>query len=62
MDLTQNPRDPLLGALPLIDDPRAWPKGGDQGATTAVTYLYFAPPTTWAEQVRAGAGLRATSG
>ena len=51
VDLTQNPRDPLMGALPLIDDPRVWPKGGDQ-ATTAVTYLYFTPATPWAEQVR----------
>ena len=50
MDLTQSPRDPLMGALPLIDDPRVWPQGGDQ-ATTAVTYLYFTPSTPWAEQV-----------
>ena len=62
VDLTQHPRDPLLGALPLIDDPRVWPKAGDQ-ATTAVTYLYFAPSTPWAEQVRlarAYAGARLT--
>ena len=51
VDLTQHPRAPLLGALPLIDDPRVWPDGGDQ-ATTAVTYLYFTPSTPWAEQVR----------
>ena len=51
VDLTQHPRDPLLGALPLIDDPRVWPKAGDT-ATTAVTYLYFTPSTPWAEQVR----------
>ncbi len=62
VDLTQHPRDPLLGALPLIDDPRVWPNGGDK-ATTAVTYLYFAPSTPWAEQVRlarAYAGARLT--
>jgi RND superfamily putative drug exporter len=51
VDLTRNPRDPLLGALPLLDDPRVWPKDGDT-ATTAVTYLYFAPATPWADQVR----------
>ena len=51
VDLTRSPRDPLMGALPLIDDPRVWPKAGDR-ATTAVTYLYFTPATPWAEQVR----------
>ena len=50
VDLTQHPRGGLLGALPLVNDPRIWPQGDEQ-ATTAVTYLYFAPETSWREQV-----------
>ena len=62
VDLTQQPRGGLLGALPLVNDPRIWPQGDEQ-ATTAVTYLYFAPETSWREQVdlaRAYAAQRLT--
>jgi RND superfamily putative drug exporter len=52
VDATQDPRAPLRGALPVVNDPRVWP-GGEGRATTAVTYLYFAPATSWADQVRA---------
>ncbi len=51
LDLSRHPVGPLQGALPVIDDPRVWPAAG-RTATTAVTYLYFAPSTPWKEQVR----------
>ena len=51
VDLTRHPRGQLLGALPLVNDPRVW-RQGDEQATTAVTYLYFAPQTAWRDQVR----------
>ncbi len=52
VDITQHPKPPLMGALPVLNDPRIWPGGNGQTATTAVTYLYFTPGTPWADQVR----------
>jgi RND superfamily putative drug exporter len=49
---TQHPLGPLLGALPIVNDPRLWP-GGQGRTTTAVTYLYFRPGAAWPDQVRA---------
>jgi RND superfamily putative drug exporter len=52
VELTRRPEAPLLGALPLVNDPRVWPHAG-AAATTAVTYLYFAPGTSQGDEVGA---------
>jgi RND superfamily putative drug exporter len=51
VDVTQEPHPPLMGALPVLNHPRVWPKGQDR-VTTAVTYLYFTPEAAWRDQVR----------
>jgi putative drug exporter of the RND superfamily len=42
----------LLGAFPLVNDPRLVPQAGEHG-TAAITYLFFDPAVSWPDQVRA---------
>jgi putative drug exporter of the RND superfamily len=42
----------LLGAFPLVNDPRLLPRANEHG-TAAITYLFFDPAVSWPDQVRA---------
>jgi RND superfamily putative drug exporter len=41
----------LLGALPVVNIPPAFPGTGERG-TTAITYLFFDPATPWTTQLQ----------